>query len=256
MFLFTPKYLLKARLFSRSSKLRPIPPSIGFVIVSMLLALPGYAHDDEPSLIRVSAEGSAKAQPDQASFSVRFTDTQMDSDEARNNVDKQVKKLLNALEDFNLKKQSLDSSQVQIHPQYRYRQNERQFNGYQVERQVIFILQDLNQLGALVKAVTATKTAQLGPVQFGLAKPQAVQQKALNKAIAKSKQLAGKIAKAYDVKLGKIHSVDYQSSRSNHPAPMRAMSMQMEMASAKEDNSYQQQDLEFKARVNTAFTFE
>lgn len=214
-----------------------------------------FAQNDELALIRVSAEGSVKAQPDQASLSVRFNDTKFDASEARKVVDKQVSTLLKGLKKFSLKENSLDSSQTNINPQYRYHKNERQFTGYQVERNVQFVLSDLSQLEALLSTITGSKAAQLGHISFGLANEGLVRQQALSKAIAKSKQVARHIAKDYGVSLGKIHSVNYQNVGAYQPRAVMMKAMGAELMSADAPSSYEQKDLEFKASVNTAFTF-
>lgn len=225
------------------------------LVLCLLIGQSAIAHERTPGFINVGAEGSATANPDQASFNLSFSHTEMDSDQARKQVDRKVEQLLSDLERFDLKERSLDSSQVQIYPQYRYLNNERQFTGYQVERKVQFILSNLDQLDRLLKIITKTKSAQLNPIQFGLSDPDAVRQDAIAKAIEQSKRLAGKIASSYGVELGPIHSVELNSNNAQAPVMMRAMSAVASFDAKESSPSYQQKELEFKAQIQTSFTF-
>lgn len=236
---------------TRTNRLRLL-----FLIVAIFAySNTGYSATDELPLIHVSAQGKVSAKPNQATLSMRFMDTQLKADDARRKVDQQVRHLLDQLSAYKLKKASLDSSQTQIHPQYDYRNDQRQLKGYQVIRSVNFILLDLSQLDNLLKTITKSQAAQLNNIQFGLSNKAELEQQALNQAIENSKLLAQQIAAGYAVELGQIHSANFQAKTSR--PPMRAMAMSMEMAkSDAEEPSYHQKDIDFTAHINVAFTFE
>jgi uncharacterized protein YggE len=214
---------------------------------------PLYAEDNDSALIRVSAEAKVKAQPDQAVFSMRLSETALEADEAREEVDAQLADILRALKPFQLEKNSLDTSQSHIQPQYDYRNNQREFRGYQFTRTLKFTLADLDQMETLIRRLTELKVGQLNPVQFALSDPQEVQNEALMQAITLSKQRARQIAKAYGMEIGKLHSANYFPAPA--PVAMRNMALKMEMASADQGSPYIQQDMEFSASVEAAFYF-
>lgn len=201
-------------------------------------------------LITVSAEGSAKALPDQAELHLSFSHASHKVDEARKVVDHQVRQLLKELEDYDLASNSLDSSQSHIHPKYDYQNGQQQLRGYLVTRQVHFILRDLNQLEALVQTLTAAGVTQLQGIQLGLSDPGIVKQEALDQAIQRSRQLAQHIADQYEVKLGQVHSVTYHAQGPHAPQPMMAMRAEMAADSAP---SYQHKELEFNAHIEVSF---
>jgi len=208
----------------------------------------------EQALIHVNAEGKSSAQPDQVELALDFSVTQLEVEPARKEVDQHVKTLLNKLKKFELDTSSLDSSQTNIYPQYDYRNNQRQFLGYQVNRKISFTLKRLEQLEDLIKVITESKLSKLTQMQFELSDSELYQTEALLNAIQNSRAVAQLIAEGYDVKLGSIHTVKHRTTQN------RGVNRTMMMESAKASDSlheptYQQKDLEFKASVDVAFTF-
>ncbi|MDX1452613.1 MAG: SIMPL domain-containing protein [Oleiphilaceae bacterium] len=229
-----------------------------FIVAALLIFFPlslpaSTLNNPSPALISVSAEGSAKAQPDQAELLLHFSHEALEVEDARKTVDQHVRKTLKMLEDFDLTSGSLDSSQTHIQPQYTYHQGQRTFRAYQVTRNVRFVLGNLDQLEELIQKISRLDISRLQHVQMGLSNPGLVKQEALDQAIQRSKLLAQHIAEQYDAKLGKVHSVRYHAQGAQAPRPM--MSMRAEMATDSAP-SYEQQDLEFTAHIEVSFTLD
>jgi len=246
---------------------RAFQPNIllAFLLSAMLITTLGYtstayaeslgSESRDTPLISLSAEGKVTATPNQATLAMRFVDTQFNADDARRTVDQQVRTFLDELKAYEVEQSSLDTSQTQIYPQYDYRNNERQLKGYQVVRNVRLVLLNLEQLEGLLKTLTKINVAQLNTIEFGLSNLTEIKQQALSLAIKNSEDLAKQIAEGYGVTLGKIHTVNYQTTPSR--TRMRASAMSMDMAEASTNEpSYHQKDIEFIARVNVDFTFE
>jgi len=223
-------------------------------IVVLTFTTLAHAEPERP-LIHVNAEGKSSAQPDQVELALDFSATHLEVEPARKKVDQHVKALLNKLKTFELDTSSLDSSQTNIYPQYDYRNNQRQFLGYQVNRKISFTLKRLEQLENLIKVITESKVSKLTQMQFGLSDSELYQTEALVNAIQNSRAIAHLIAENYDVKLGPIHTVKHRTTQNR--GVNRAMMMESAMASdSSSEPSYQQKDLEFKANVDAAFTFD
>jgi len=223
-------------------------------IVVLTFTTLAHAEPERP-LIHVNAEGKSSAQPDQVELALDFSATHLEVEPARKKVDQHVKTLLNKLKTFELDTSSLDSSQTNIYPQYDYRNNQRQFLGYQVSRKISFTLKRLEQLENLIKVITESKVSKLTQMQFGLSDSELYQTEALLNAIQNSRAIAQLIAENYDVKLGPIHTVKHRTTQNR--GVNRAMMMESAMASDSSSKpSYQQKDLEFKANVDAAFTFD
>ena len=234
----------------------PLHTLIKYLSIIVVLSLTTLAHaETEQPLIHINAEGKSTAQPDQVELALDFSATQLEVEPAREEVDQHVKTLLNKLKNFELDTSSLDSSQTNVYPQYDYRNSQRQFLGYQVNRKISFTLKRLEQLEDLIKVITESKVSKLTQMQFGLSDSELYQTEALSNAIQNSRAIAQFIAEGYDVKLGPIHAVKHRTTQNR--GVNRAMMMESAMASnASPEPSYQQKDLEFKANVDVAFTFD
>jgi uncharacterized protein YggE len=211
--------------------------------------------ETEQALIHINAEGKSSAKPDQVELALDFLAIHIKVATAREEVDQHVKKLLKKLKKFDLDTSSLDSSQTQVYPQYDYQNKQRQFIGYQVNRNVSFTLKRLEQLEDLIKVITENNVSKLTKMHFVLSDSELYQAEALVNAIRNSRSVAQQIAEGYDVRLGPIHTVRHRTTQNS--GVNRAMLMQTEMASnASPEPSYQQKNLEFKANIDVAFTFE
>ncbi len=208
--------------------------------------------DESPSLIEVSATGTASATPDEANLRIVFSAEDLEVRDARETVDDQVGPFLKGLKKFSLKPDTLDSSQTRIYPQYDYRDGNQQLRAYRVVRTVHLTLGNLEQLEALIKLITDSDASRLEHIDFALSSPEILHKEALDNAIRHSRALAEQLAAGYDVDLGKIHRVQHHASEPMS-APQPRM-MAMEMARADKAPTYQQKDLEVMAQVSVAFT--
>ncbi|MFT5719187.1 MAG: hypothetical protein ACI9T7_003399 [Oleiphilaceae bacterium] len=231
-------------------------PFFSHCLSIFILTFTTLAHaETEQALIHINAEGTSSAKPDQVELVLDFSATQLKVEAAREEVDQHVKVLLKKLKKFELDTSTLDSSQTHVYPQYDYQKKQRQFIGYQVNRNVSFILKRLEQLEDLIKVITESKVSNLTKMQFGLSDSELYQAEALSNAIQNSRAVARLIAEGYDVELGAIHTVRHRTTQ--NIGANRAMLMQTEMDSrSSSEPTYQQKDLEFKANIDVAFTFE
>lgn len=205
----------------------------------------------EQSGIRVSAIGTSSVEPELARINLSFEHTAETADLARDFTSNQVSKLLNSLKDFDIDKESMDSSQVNIAPRYNYQDGARSLEGYQVTRFVNFSLSNLEQLESLVSAITATGVSRVNTIRFDVKDTSQAHATALQHAIEKTKSAARVIAQSYGAELGKIQYVEHNIEQSDHPTPMRAMAMEAQSADA--NDTYQIKNIEFKARVSSTF---
>ncbi len=228
--------------------------SLGFALVAMFSSQSLMAETTTPT-IQVSAEGLATAPPDEAQLKLSFSALNFKSDVARAEVDQHVKGLLKALKKFTLKDSTLDSSHTSVHPQYDYNKGQQHFRGYQVTRNVSFTLTQLAELDELLQTLTQHDIARLDQLSFGLSDDSLLKQEALAKAIQASYQSAQQIADGYGVTLGKINQVTHHPESPQRHPPMRMMAMKSEMSDVSGEPTYQQKNLEFRARVDVSFTF-
>lgn len=207
----------------------------------------------EQSGIRVSAIGTSSVEPELARINLSFEHTAKTADLARDFTSNQVSKLLNSLKDFDIDKDSMDSSQVNIAPRYNYQEGERSLEGYQVTRFVNFSLSNLEQLESLVNAITATEVSRVNAIRFDVKDASEAHATALQNAIEKTKAAAQVIAQSYGAELGKIQYVEHNIEHSDRPVPSPMRAMAMEETSTDANDTYQIKNIEFKARVSSTF---
>ena len=193
--------------------------------------------------------------PDQAIINITFSATKFEAEKARRAVDKLVRPFLSKLEEYDIQENSLDTSNTQLHPQYEYRNNQRDFKGNQITRKIEFKLNDLAQLQALIQDITRTEASHLGSIRFTLKNKQKLKRKALNKAINKAKNKAATIAQGFEVSLGKILNVKHVSNEARPAPQMRAMAMSAEMSDS-QSNTYQQKEIEYNATISAVFSID
>ncbi|KZY31678.1 MULTISPECIES: SIMPL domain-containing protein [unclassified Oleiphilus] len=223
-------------------------------LVSSLCLAHDQTHSDLP-FIEVSTTASAKSLPDQAIINITFSATKFEAEKARRAVDKLVRPFLSKLEEYDIQENSLDTSNTQLHPQYEYRNNQRDFKGNQITRKIEFKLNDLAQLQALIQDITRTEASHLGSIRFTLKNKQKLKRKALNKAINKAKNKAATIAQGFEVSLGKILNVKHVSNEARPAPQMRAMAMSAEMSDS-QSNTYQQKEIEYNATISAVFSID
>lgn len=223
-------------------------------LVSSLCLAHDQTHSDLP-FIEVSTTASAKSLPDQAIINITFSATKFEAEKARRAVDKLVRPFLSKLEEYDIQENSLDTSNTQLHPQYEYRNNQRDFKGNQITRKIEFKLNDLAQLQDLIQDITRTEASHLGSIRFTLKNKQKLKRKALNKAINKAKNKAATIAQGFEVSLGKILNVKHVSNEARPAPQMRAMAMSAEMSDS-QSNTYQQKEIEYNATISAVFSID
>lgn len=223
-------------------------------LVSSLCLAHDQTHSDLP-FIEVSTTASAKSLPDQAIINITFSATKFEAEKARRAVDKLVRPFLSKLEEYDIQDNSLDTSNTQLHPQYEYRNNQRDFKGNQITRKIEFKLNDLAQLQDLIQDITRTEASHLGSIRFTLKNKQKLKRKALNKAINKAKNKAATIAQGFEVSLGKILNVKHVSNEARPAPQMRAMAMSAEMSDS-QSNTYQQKEIEYNATISAVFSID
>lgn len=227
-----------------------LAPLIAVALSTSLLIPQALA---EESGIRVSAIGTAFVKPELAKVHLSFEHTAETADIARDFTSKQVSTLLKSLKDFDIEQDSLDSSQINISPSYNYHDNKRTLEGYQVTRFVNFSLNNLEQLETMVAAITAAGASRVNSIQFDVKNATEAHAIALEDAIEKTKAAASAIAKSYGAELGKVQFVEHaiEHNGAPKPAPMRAMAL--ESNSDAPSDTYQIQNIEFRARVSSTF---
>jgi uncharacterized protein YggE len=185
------------------------------------------ADDDLAPSLTVTGKGKASAPPDMAEVHAGVT-TQADSAAAaleQNSAD--MAKLLDVAREQGIAKKDIQTSQFRIAPRYQQDPKHKQTNeivGYQVTNQVRITVGDLDALGALLDKVVAAGANQVHGINFSIAEPEHLLDRARREAMADARRKAELYAKAGDVRLGRTLLIQEGAARVPQPRPVRYFS--------------------------------
>jgi len=225
-------------------------------VLGLLGALPARAEDDRS--ISVTGVAERRVAPDMATLTMAVVSDALEPADARGDADAIVARVLEALRSRGIADGDIDSSSLQVSPQYRWREErrERQLTGYQVKRNLTVRLTDLDRLGELLVALSEAGVNQIQPPTLGLLDREAMYREVLAAAAMNARERAEVLAETLDVELDGVLSVRTQDA-SPPPAPVpyeRAM-----MAADAGDGaaaSYQSGDLNFRVHLYVTFALD
>lgn len=225
-----------------------------FILTFCFILISTNSSADNTPLIKVHAQGKASAPPDQALFNIIFREIKLEVESANNAINTKVKSFIDGLEHFELESQSLDSGQITVTPNYRYKNNERFLQGYQVERRISFVLNQLNQLQGLISHISRSKVSSIDYIHYKYSNEELLKEEALNNAIKKATKLGETIAEGFNVQLSTIHSVVHLSSNRDLARAPQLLSMGLE--SANDNANYNIKPIEIESHIEVEFNFE
>ncbi len=202
-----------------------------FLMIVMATLVPAHAQEVVmQEVISVSADAEAKGAPDKVDVSLGLSEQNVKLEDARARVDAQLDALYEIAEEMDIEKDDLQTSYSSVQPVYNYRDNEREFKGYQVTHNITVTLRDTDKLATFTNKVLEAKIDEIHNIQFGLENQDALVNEALQKAVAKAKAKADALAGAAGVKVGQVISLN-EGTQMQMPRPMMRMEMSA-MASA------------------------
>lgn len=211
---------------------------------------------DEPRSVTVTGIAEQRVAPDMAWLNFEVVTENMDPALARRQADKTTQKALRILMARGIKNEDIDSTGLNIAPQYRWlRSEERQeLTGYRVARSIEVRLLDIDQLGRVMTELSDAGINRVQAPRLDLVDPEATYQAVLADAARNARARAEIIAATLGETLGGVRSVSTQ--RDTAPAPMYRERMAMAMADAApspEAESYQSGHLTYKVTLSASF---
>lgn len=228
---------------------------LGVIVATGLLAA-GIAHADAPlpRLVSVTGEGEVKAQPDMAYVTLGVEARKPTLAEARAEVTAAVNRLLALTRDLKIDPKYVDSTQLQVQPEYRWNEKDSQrvLLGYFVSRQIEVELRDLERLGPLLERAVSAGANQVGGARLDSSKRKDLEREALTKAVDDARLDADTLARAAGVKLGPVQSLSASMSMPFQPKFMERGVAAAPMADAAEQ-TYAAGEMKFLATVSAQY---
>ena len=175
----------------------------------LLLMLPAAALAD--TKITVTGSATVQAEPDMVTVSLGVEETKGDVAAAQTAVNEKIAAIVEALKNAGIDEADIQTSYYSIYNNYDY-ENPSNIQ-YVASCSLSVIVRDLSKAGETIDIAVAAGANQVGGVTFGLSDLTALQDKALEMAIADGVRRAGVMAKAAGVALPALpESVEENSS--------------------------------------------
>lgn len=183
---------------------------------------PAIAADS--TLLNVSANGKTTRVPDIANFSTGVVTRAAEANAAMRDNATQMDKVVKALSDAGIAKKDIQTSGVNLNPDYNYRENQPpEIKGYQASNTVNVKVRDLSKLGKIMDILIATGANQLNGPSFSIDDEEGALNEARQVALKEAQARAQMYAQSLGLKVRRIVSIDENSSRPSYPVHMMAM---------------------------------
>ncbi len=202
--------------------------------------------------ILVTGQGEVSVAPNMAYLTLSIIERDISIKKARTAANAVVDKAVGVLNQFEVDLENVNTSFINIQPEYLFQENKRIFSGYKVSRTIVINLRDLSKLGGVIEGLLDTGINQLSPPQFGSTHENDLINQALALAVKNAKASAKIIAENLNARLGKPVEVIQQNQNVDHPVAFQAnIARRSGNNSAK--NHYATGQIVFKASVQVRF---
>lgn len=182
-------------------------------------AQPGAAQANTPAGgITVVGQGEASGEPDQASVQIGVETFAEAVSEATAANEERVQSIMSALQEIGIEEADIQTSNYSLWAeQPRGDEGVQGIAGYRVMNQVNVTIRDIDQVGAVIGAVTEAGANSIHGVSFSVADPAALEADARADAIENARQKAASLAELSGVELGEVISVSEVIGQSGMP---------------------------------------
>jgi len=158
--------------------------------------------------LAVIGEGKVEAIPDTAYVDVGITVNGMTTpDEAEKKIDMMNNQLIVSLKRLGISSKEIETTNYSVYPSYTYENNTNKITGYDGNATVTVKTKKTESVSLIMKEAIKAGANQINNTRFVVDEPEKYREAAREKAIANAKFQAAKLAKALDIKLGKITNV-------------------------------------------------
>jgi len=207
--------------------------------------------------IQVTGTGEIKAAPNEVSFNLSIETSDVDLDKAKAEHDKKSNDVIKSLKNFKIEDKHIQTTWIDIQPQYRYVNNRQLFDKYQMTHSIHVTLTDISLFGKVLAACINSGLSRFNGISYGHSNEEGLQDQALKKAVENAHRKAGLIAKETQQKIVGVYSV---TEGYNAPVqPVYRQSMMMAKTMMAEDamqTSVELGEISFSQTVTVIFETE
>ncbi len=208
--------------------IRPLIAASLLAVAAVPMAAPVLAQDAAQAIagtrLDVVATGETRRAPDIVNINAGVvTQAQSATDAIRQNAERMAA-VRRALEQAGIAARDIQTSNVSLHPEYRYQENQPpQLVGYRASNQVNVRFRDIAASGRILDALVAQGANQINGPMLGIDAPEAALDEARTAAIADARARADLYARALGMRVVRVLSVSEANAVPAPPVPVLRM---------------------------------
>jgi uncharacterized protein YggE len=199
-----------------------------YLLLIFLLLGSATASAEEPPYIAVNASGWVEAVPDMLTVVATVRATGRDVAALQREVDQTTGQVVAAARELGIEEGDIDSSRINIQPEYDWKASTRIYRGQSVQRTISMTLRDTGRYGDLVMALSRYDLHSMSQPRLEHSAIDELRLEAMDRALAQGRVKAERIAKGIGAELGSVIRVEEHGGPT--PMPVQRMAM-MEDAS-------------------------
>ena len=172
--------------------------------------------DQLPYTITISGEGKVTAIPDIATVSLGLETKNKNINKAQQENTDKINQLIERLKALDIKKEDIKTTSYSVFPDYNWTTGRQVLEGYKVSQNIEVKIRNFDKISEALNLIGELNLNQVGGLIFAIDEPEKYRQEARMLALEQAKQKAEALAKAADVKLGKLVSF----SEGSYQAPI------------------------------------
>lgn len=175
--------------------------------------------------ITVSGQGSVAVVPDRFHFTLYVEEKGEVVSKLNDLVSRKNNQIVTFLLDSGVKKQHIQSMQIQLYPWYQTHDSINKQSGFVLSRQIQVMVEELDSYDRLIDGLMRLGAARVENFQYLYSQPQQLYLNSLNAALEDASARASQIAQQMQVKLGNVLNIEENSHY--QPRPMQAKRMML-----------------------------
>lgn len=244
------------------SSQRPLFKALAATALIAVFAAPAFAAPEAPlppppppTTLSLTATGQVSATPDMATVSFAVVTQGKTASDALKANNARMNAVLAALKTAGIASKDIQTSSLNLNPQYVYRDNlPPTLTGYEARDQITVRVNDLAQTGPVIDAVIKAGINQVDAISFGLKNDDAVLDQARQQAVTTLQKRASLYAAATGLKVKRVLTIEEGAPMTYQPP--RPMIMMAKAANADASTPVSAGELQESVTVSATFELE
>ena len=184
----------------------PFRPLAFMLILLLPLVAQAQSLPDGP---HIYVEGAAEidVEPDRLVVEVLVWSVDTSASVAKADVDERSQQLIGMARNLEIDDSKISATTLSLSPSYKWVDNNREFEGTRVARQIELILDDLSRYSELMQALISAEVNEILSTRLESTSAASVEDQALQAALADATARASRLAKSAGEKLGRVYSI-------------------------------------------------